>query len=51
MWICEKCNEENEDTEEEPELIFSPPIVVLINSGMEIAVPEKKEESTMKQQF
>lgn len=44
LGITPQANEENEDTEEEPELFFSPPIVVLINSGMEIAVPEKKEE-------
>jgi hypothetical protein len=39
---------ENEDTEEEPDVIFSPPIVVLINSGMKIAIPEKKEEDNEK---
>ena len=44
LGITPQANEENEDTEEEPELFFSPPIVVLINSGMEIAFPEKKEE-------
>ncbi len=45
LGITPKINEENEDPEEEPEVTFSPPIVVLINSGMEIAVPEKKEEA------
>ena len=39
---------ENENAEEEPEVIFSPPIVVLINSGMKIAIPEKKEEDNEK---
>jgi prepilin-type N-terminal cleavage/methylation domain-containing protein len=48
LGITPKMNEENEDTEEEPELFFSPPIVVLINSGMEIAVPEKKEKENEK---
>ena len=48
LGITPKVNEENEGTEEKPELIFSPPIVVLINSGMEIAVPEKKEEDNEK---
>jgi prepilin-type N-terminal cleavage/methylation domain-containing protein len=48
LGITPKVNEENEDAEEEPELIFSPPVVVLINSGMEIAVPEKKEEDNEK---
>jgi prepilin-type N-terminal cleavage/methylation domain-containing protein len=48
LGINPKANEENRDTEEEPELFFSPPIVVLINSGMEIAVPEKKEEDNEK---
>jgi prepilin-type N-terminal cleavage/methylation domain-containing protein len=48
LGITPKMNEENEDTGEEPELILSPPIVVLINSGMEIAVPEKKEEDNEK---
>ena len=48
LGITPKVNEENEDTEEKPELIFSPPIVVLINSGMEIAVPEKMEEDNEK---
>ena len=48
LGITPKANEENEDTEEKPELIFSPPIVVLINSGMEIAIPEKKEEDNEK---
>ena len=32
----------------EPETFFSPPIVVLLNSGMEIAIPEKKEENNEK---
>jgi prepilin-type N-terminal cleavage/methylation domain-containing protein len=41
-------NDEKEDAGKEPELTFSPPIVVLINSGMEIAVPEKKEEDNDK---
>ncbi len=36
------------DSQEEPEIIFSPPIVVLLNSGMEIAVPDKKEEDNEK---
>ena len=48
LGIIPMVNEENADTEEEPEMIFSPPIVVLINSGMEIAVPEKKEEDNEK---
>lgn len=48
LGITPKANEENEDTEEKPELIFSPPIVVLINSGMKIAIPEKKEEDNEK---
>ncbi|MBT5469476.1 MAG: type II secretion system protein [Nitrospina sp.] len=37
-----------EDSQEEPETVFSPPIVVLLNSGMEIAVPDKKEEDNEK---
>lgn len=41
-------NIDSEDSEEEPEPFFSPPIVVLLNSGMEIAVPEKKEEDNEK---
>jgi len=48
LGITPKVNEENEDTEEEPELIYSPPIVVLINSGMKIAIPEKKEKDNEK---
>jgi len=48
LGITPKVNEENEGTGEEPELFFPPPIVVLINSGMEIAVPEKKEEDNEK---
>jgi prepilin-type N-terminal cleavage/methylation domain-containing protein len=48
LGINPKVNENNEDNEEEPELFFSPPIVVLINSGMEIAIPEKKEEDNEK---
>ena len=48
LGINPKVNENNEDNEEEPELFFSPPIVVLINSGMEIAIPEKKEEENEK---
>lgn len=44
LGITTKMKKENEDTQDEPELIFSPPIVVLINSGMKIAVPDKKEE-------
>jgi prepilin-type N-terminal cleavage/methylation domain-containing protein len=48
LGITPKVNEGNEDTEEKPELIFSPPIVVLINSGMEIAYPVKKKEDNEK---
>ena len=48
LGITPKENEENEDTEEEPDVFFSPPIVVLINSGMKIAIPEKKEEDNEK---
>lgn len=48
LGINPKVNENNEYNEEEPELFFSPPIVVLINSGMEIAIPEKKEEDNEK---
>ena len=48
LGITPKVTEGNEDTEEEPEIFFSPPIVVLINSGMEIAIPEKKEEDNEK---
>ena len=33
---------------EASETFFSPPIVVLLNSGMEIAIPEKKEENNEK---
>lgn len=40
--------EGNEGTGEEPETFFSPPIIVLLNSGMEIAVPEKKDEENEK---
>jgi prepilin-type N-terminal cleavage/methylation domain-containing protein len=48
LGITPKVNEENEDIDEKPELFFPPPIVVLINSGMEIAVPDKKEEDNEK---
>jgi prepilin-type N-terminal cleavage/methylation domain-containing protein len=41
-------SKENEDTEEQPMVIFSPPIVVLINSGMKIAIPDEKEENNEK---
>ena len=37
--------ENKENFAEQPETFFSPPIIVLLNSGMEIAVPEKKEEN------
>lgn len=42
-------NEENpEEDEEDPETFFSPPVVVLLNSGMKIAVPDKEEENDEK---
>lgn len=41
-------DENSEDGKEEAETIFPPPTVVLVNSGMEIAVPEKKEEDNEK---
>ena len=31
-----------------PETFFSPPLVVLLNSGMEIALPKKKKEENEK---
>ncbi len=46
--ITPKSDEEKDDPDEKPETFFSPPIVVLLNSGMEIAVPEKKEEDNEK---
>ena len=48
LGITPKANEGNEDAGEKPDLFFPPPIVVLINSGMKIAVPEKKEEDNEK---
>jgi hypothetical protein len=48
LGITPQPDEDNEDTGEEPETFLSPPIVVLLNSGMEIAVPEKKEEDNEK---
>ncbi len=47
--ISLKRDEKNtEDATEKAETFFPPPIVVLVNSGMEIAVPEKKEEENEK---
>jgi len=48
LGITPKTDEENKDKGEQPEMFFPPPIVVLLNSGMEIAVPEKKDEDNEK---
>ncbi|MEK9629114.1 MAG: prepilin-type N-terminal cleavage/methylation domain-containing protein [Nitrospinota bacterium] len=46
--ITPKMDEENAEKEEDSETFFSAPIVVLLNSGMEIAVPKKKEKENDK---
>ena len=46
--ITPKRDENSDEDKEDPETFFSPPLVVLLNSGMEIAVPEKKEEENEK---
>ena len=40
--------ENKKNLSSEPKTFFSPPIVVLLNSGMEIAVPVNKEENDKK---
>ena len=46
--ITPKGIEKKGDLPSEPKTFFSPPIVVLLNSGMEIAVPVNKEENDKK---
>ena len=46
--ITPKGSEKKGDLPSEPKTFFSPPIVVLLNSGMEIAVPANKEENDKK---
>ena len=45
LGLTEKIIENKEGSlQETPKTIFAPPIIVLLNSGMEIALPEKKGE-------
>ncbi|MBC8284349.1 MAG: hypothetical protein H8E32_11095, partial [Nitrospinae bacterium] len=46
--IIPQGSENKEDSDEELEIFYSPPVVVLLNSGMKIALPEKKEENDEK---
>ena len=41
--ITLKKHEYNDEDQEDLEVNFAPPLVILLNSGMEIALPEKKE--------
>ena len=46
--ITPKKDENSDEEKEALEVIFAPPLVVLLNSGMKIALPEKKEEENEK---
>ena len=46
--IMPKKDKKVDDNQEDPEVIFAPPIVILLNSGMKIALPKKKEEENEK---
>ena len=46
--ITPKGAENSDEYQGNPEIFFSPPLVVLLNSGMEIAPPKKKKEENEK---
>ena len=46
--ITPKIDKNSDEDQENPETFFSPPLIVLLNSGIEIAIPEKKEEKNEK---
>ena len=46
--ITSKGDGNSDEDQGNPETFFSPPLVVLLNSGMEIAVPKKKKEENEK---
>jgi len=46
--LTPKKDEKSNEDQEDPEVIFAPTLVVLLNSGMKIALPEKKEEGNEK---
>ena len=46
--ITSKGDGNSDEDQGNPETFFSPPLVVLLNSGMEIAFPKKKKEENEK---
>ena len=46
--MASKRDGSSDENQGNPEIFFSPPLVVLLNSGMEIAVPKKKKEENGK---